>query len=197
VSAHPFEVVLVRHGETEWTRSRQHTSRTDIPLTDEGRRQARLVGDALRGLAFELVLTSPLQRARQTCELAGFGDVAQVREELTEWDYGEYEGRTTADIRAGRADWSLWRDGAPGGESAPDVGRRADRVIEELRGARLDALVFGHGHQLRVLAARWLELPPEDGRLFLLSTATISILGYERENAVIARWNEPLEEAAN
>jgi len=193
-----MEVVLVRHGETEWTRTRQHTGRkADIGLTEEGRRQGRLVGAALRGRRFGLVLTSPLRRARETCELAGFGDVAQVREEFAEWDYGEYEGRTTAEIRAERADWSLWRDGAPGGEAADDVGRRADSVIEELRAAGLDALVFGHGHQLRVLAARWLGLPPADGRLFVLGTASISILGYERENAVISRWNEPLEEAAS
>ena len=190
------QVVLVRHGETEWTGTRQHTSRTDIPLTDEGKRQARLVGEALRDQVFGLVLTSPLRRARETCELAGFGDVAQIRDELEEWDYGEYEGRTTADIRAERPEWSLWRDGAPGGESAAGAGRRADRIIEELRRAGVDALVFGHGHQLRVLAARWLGLDPAHGRLFLLSTATISILGYERENAVVVRWNEPLEEAA-
>jgi broad specificity phosphatase PhoE len=190
------EVVLVRHGETEWTRTRRHTGRTDIPLTEEGRRQARLVGEALRGRSFGLVLTSPLRRARETCELAGFGEQAQIREELAEWDYGEYDGRTTAEIRAERPGWSLWRDGVPGGEAAADVGRRAARVIEALRAAESDALLFGHGHQLRVLAARWLGLEPADGRLFYLSTSTISILGYERENAVLRRWNEPLEEAA-
>lgn len=192
-----MEVVLVRHGETEWTVTRQHTGRTDIPLKEEGKRQARLVGEALRSRRFGLVLTSPLRRARETCELAGFGDTAQMRDELMEWDYGEYDGRTTAEIRAERPGWSLWRDGAPGGETAADVGRRADRVIEELRDAGVDALVFGHGHQLRVLAARWLGLDPEDGRLFYLSTGTISILGYERETAVIRRWNEPLEAAAS
>jgi broad specificity phosphatase PhoE len=191
-----MEVVLVRHGETEWTRTRQHTGRTDIPLTEEGRRQAHLVGEALEGRSFGLVLTSPLRRARETCELAGFGDPAQTREELAEWDYGQYDGRTTAEIREERPGWSLWRDGVPGGETAADVGRRADRVIEELRAAGVDALLFGHGHQLRVLAARWLGLDPSDGRLFYLSTGTISVLGYERENAVIRRWNEPLEEAA-
>lgn len=192
-----MEVVLVRHGETEWTVTRQHTGRTDIPLKEEGKRQARLVGEALRSRRFGLVLTSPLRRARETCELAGFGDTAQMRDELMEWDYGEYDGRTTAEIRAERPGWSLWRDGAPGGETAADVGRRADRVIEELRDAGVDALVFGHGHQLRVFAARWLGLDPEDGRLFYLSTGTISILGYERETAVIRRWNEPLEAAAS
>jgi broad specificity phosphatase PhoE len=192
-----MEVVLVRHGETEWTVSRQHTGRTDIPLTEEGRRQARLVGEALRGRDFGLVLTSPLRRARETCELAGFGDAARIRDELMEWDYGDYDGRTTAEIRAERPGWSLWTDAAPGGEAAVDVGRRADRVIAELRDAGVDALVFGHGHQLRVLAARWLGLAPEDGRLFYLSTGTISILGYERETAVLRRWNEPLEAAAS
>jgi probable phosphoglycerate mutase len=190
------EVVLVRHGETEWTVTRQHTGRTDIPLNEEGERQARLVGDALRGRRFGLVLTSPLRRARETCELAGFGYDARIRDDLMEWDYGEYDGRTTADIRGERPGWSLWRDAPPGGETAAEVGRRADRVVEELRGAEVDALVFGHGHQLRVLAARWLGLDPADGRLFYLSTGTISILGYERETAVLRRWNEPLEEAA-
>jgi broad specificity phosphatase PhoE len=185
------EVVLVRHGETEWTRTRQHTGKTDIPLDEEGERQARLVGEALRGREFGLVLTSPLRRAADTCRLAGFGDLAQVRDDLAEWDYGEYEGRTTADIRAERPDWSLWRDGVPGGESAADLGQRADRIIEELRQAGVDVLVFGHGHQLRVLSARWLGLEPSEGRLFALSTATISILGYERETPVIWRWNEP------
>jgi broad specificity phosphatase PhoE len=185
------EVVLVRHGETEWTRTRQHTGKTDIPLDEEGERQARLVGEALRGREFGLVLTSPLRRAAETCRLAGFGDVAQIRDELAEWDYGEYDGRTTADIRAERPDWSLWSDGVPRGESAADVGRRADRVIEELRRVSVDALVFGHGHQLRVLTARWLELEPSEGRLFALSTATISTLGWERETPVIWRWNEP------
>ncbi len=191
-----MEVVLVRHGETEWTVTRQHTGRTDIPLNEEGKRQARLVGEALRGRSFGVVLTSPLRRARETSELAGFGDVAQDRDDLMEWDYGEYDARTTAEIRAERPGWSLWRDGAPGGETAVDAGRRADRMLEELRTAEADALVFGHGHQLRVLAARWLGLDPADGRLFMLSTGSISILGYERENAVIKRWNEPLEEAA-
>ena len=185
------EVVLVRHGETEWTRTRQHTGKTDIPLDEEGERQARLVGEALRGRKFGLVLTSPLRRAAETCRLAGFGDVAQVRDDLAEWDYGDYEGRTTADIRAERPDWSLWRDGVPGGESAADVGRRGDRIVEELRRASADVLVFGHGHQLRVLAARWLGLEPSDGRLFALSTATMSVLGNERETPVIWRWNEP------
>jgi probable phosphoglycerate mutase len=192
-----MEVVLVRHGETEWTRTRQHTGRTDLPLDEEGREQAQLVGDALRGRAFGLVLASPLRRARETAELAGFGAVAQLREDLAEWDYGDYEGRTTKEIRSERPDWSLWRDGVPGGESPAEVGRRADRVLDEIRGAEADTLVFGHGHQLRVLGARWLGLDPADGRLFVLGTATISILGYERETAAMLRWNEPLEAAAS
>jgi broad specificity phosphatase PhoE len=191
-----FDVVLVRHGETEWTRTRQHTGKTDLPLNDKGRRQAALVGKALAGRDFGLVLTSPLRRARETCELAGFGDVAQVRDELAEWDYGAYEGRTTAEIRAERPEWSLWRDGVPGGESPNDVGRRADRVIAEVRAAAVDTLIFGHGHQLRVLAARWLGLAPPDGRLLVLDTGSISILGFERETPALLRWNEPLEEAA-
>ena len=191
-----MEVVLVRHGETEWTRTRQHTGRTDLPLTEEGREQARLVGEALRGRTFGLVLTSPLRRAHETAELAGFGAAAQVREDLGEWDHGEYEGRTTKEIRSERPDWSLWRDGAPGGESPADVGRRADRVVEEIRAAGVDTLVFGHGHQLRVLAARWLGLQPAEGRLFALDTGTVSALGYERETPVIRRWNEPLEDVA-
>ena len=191
-----MEVVLVRHGETDWTRTRQHTGRTDLPLDEEGREQARPVGDALRGRTFGLVLTSPLRRARETAELAGFLAVAQDREDLAEWDYGDYEGRTTKEIRAERPDWSLWHDGVPGGETPTDVGRRTDRVIDEIRVAGVDTLVFGHGHQLRVLAARWLGLEPADGRLFVLGTATISVLGYERETPAILRWNEPLERAA-
>lgn len=196
MSESPYEIVLVRHGETEWTRTRQHTGRTDIPLNEEGERQARLVGQALSDRRFGLVLSSPLRRALDTSRLAGFGQAAQARDDLAEWDYGGYEARTTAEIREERPDWSLWRDGVPGGEMPDDAGRRADRVIEELRAAEVDALVFGHGHQLRVLAARWLGLTPADGRLFMLSTGSISILGYERENAVLKRWNEPLEDVA-
>lgn len=192
-----MEVVLVRHGETDWTRTRQHTGRTDLPLTEEGRKQGRLVGEALTGRAFPLVLTSPLRRALETCELAGLGAAAQARDDLAEWDYGDYEARKTVDIRAERPDWFLWRDGAPNGESPADVGRRADRVIDEIRAAGVDTLVFGHGHQLRVLGARWLGLQPGDGRLFVLDTASISVLGYERETAAMLRWNEPLHEAAS
>jgi broad specificity phosphatase PhoE len=183
------EIVLIRHGETEWSRDGRHTGRTDIPLTDAGRRQAELVGEWLAGRAFARVLTSPLGRALETCRLAGFGDRAEPREELLEWDYGEYEGLTTPQIRERRPDWYLWRDGCPGGESAADVGRRVDGLVAELREADADAAVFAHGHVLRVLTARWLGLGPEKGALFALATATLSALGWERETAVIRVWN--------
>lgn len=188
---HGPEVVLVRHGETLWSRNGQHTGCTDILLTDEGRRQSERLGDSLRGRRFALVLTSPLQRAAETCRLAGLGDVALLREELMEWDYGAYEGRTTPEIRAEVPGWSLWRDGVPGGETAADVGRRVDRVIAEIGAVDGDVVLFAHGHVLRVLAARWIGLPPTEGRLFALDPATTSILGHERETPVIRRWNEP------
>jgi broad specificity phosphatase PhoE len=183
------EVVLVRHGETEWSRAGKHTGRTDVPLTDEGREQAVALGAALRGRAFVLVLTSPLSRAAETCRLAALDEVAQDRADLQEWDYGDYEGRTTLEIREERPGWTLWRDGVPGGETAADVGERADRVIAELRATEGDAAVFAHGHLLRVLTARWLGLDPADGGLFALDTASISALGYERETTVIRLWN--------
>lgn len=183
-------VVLVRHGETDWSRAGRHTGRTDVDLTERGREQARALGEALGGRRFELVLTSPLRRALETCRIAGLGNAAQVREELLEWDYGDHEGRTTPEIREERPGWTLWRDGVPGGETAAEVGARADRVVAELRSLDGDAVVFAHGHVLRVLAARWLGLEPEAGRLFALDTATISTLGYERETAVVRTWNE-------
>ena len=183
------ELVLIRHGETEWSRDGRHTGSTDIPLTDEGRRQAELVGSWLAGRDFARVLTSPLSRALETCRLAGFGDQAEPREELLEWDYGEYEGLTTPQIRERRPDWYLWRDGCPGGESAADVRRRVDTVVGELREADGDVALFAHGHVLRVLTARWLELDPEKGALFALATATLGVLGWERETAVIRVWN--------
>lgn len=182
-------IVLARHGETEWSRTHRHTSRTDVPLTDDGRAQAAALRDALAGREFDLVLTSPLLRARQTCELAGFADEALVDGDLAEWDYGEYEGRTTADIRTEVPGWTAWTHGAPGGESAADVGARVDRVLDVLRAGDGDALVFAHGHVLRVLAARWIAQPPELGRSLRLDTATTSELGYERETPVILRWN--------
>lgn len=186
----PPEIVLVRHGETEWSRTGKHTGRTDVPLTERGRQDAQAVGAALKDRQFALVLTSPLARAAETCRLAGLGDEAVRRDELAEWDYGAYEGRKTIDIRKERPGWSLWRDGVPDGETAAQVGARTDRVIAELRSITGDAAVFAHGHLLRVLAARWLGLEPDAGRLFALDPATISILGYERETSVIRVWNE-------
>ena len=183
-------VVLVRHGETEWSRDGKHTGHTDVPLTDGGRQQARVVGEALRGRDFALVLASPLSRAFETCELAGFGDRAERRDYLMEWNYGAYEGRTTPEIREERPGWTLWRDGVPGGETIEQVEARVDRVIEEIRGADGDALLFAHGHVLRVLTARWLGLEPHAGRLFALDPATLSTLGHERETPVIRVWNE-------
>lgn len=183
--------MLVRHGETEWSRAGKHTGRTDVPLTDRGREQALAVGEALRGREFALVLTSPLQRAADTCRLAGFGDQAQERDDLVEWDYGAYEGRTTEEIRKERPGWLVWDDELPGGETLAQVGVRADRVIGEVRAAEGDALLFAHGHVLRILAARWLGLEPRAGRLFALDPATLSTLGYEHETAVLRVWNRP------
>jgi len=187
--ARPPEIVLARHGETEWSRDGKHTGRTDVPLTESGRREAEALRAELGAWRFELVLTSPLARASETCRLAGLGDVAIVSDDLLEWDYGAYEGRTTKDIREERPGWSLWRDGAPGGETPAKVGERIDRVVARLREAGGDAVVFAHGHVLRVLAARWLGLETAQGQLFALETATLSVLGYERENAVIRLWN--------
>jgi broad specificity phosphatase PhoE len=186
------EIVLARHGETEWSRDRRHTGRTDIPLTENGRRQAGVLRDALAGRSFARVLSSPLSRALDTCREAGLGDQAELTPDLYEWDYGEYEGITTAEIRSGRPGWNLWRDGCPGGETAADVGRRTDRVLESLAKLDGDAAVFAHGHVLRVLTARWLGLSPEAGALFKLDTGTLSALGYERETRVITRWNAPV-----
>src|SRR3954451_17327342 len=182
--------VLVRQAENEWSRTGKHTGRSDVELTDRGRDQPRALGDALRGRRFEVVLTSPLVRALETCRIAGLGEAAQPRGELVEWDYGDYEGRTTPEIREERPGWTLWRDGVPGGETAAEVAARVDRVIADLRPLAGDAAVFAHGHVLRVLSARWLGLEPESGRLFALDTATVSTLGYERETAVLRTWNE-------
>ena len=185
------EVVLVRHGETEWSASGRHTGRTDVPLTGAGREQALALGECLRPWRFDLVLTSPLRRAAETCRLAGLADRADVREDLREWDYGEYEGRTTPDIRKELPGWSVWTGGVPGGETVKEVGRRADRVIEEVRAVDGDVALFAHGHVLRVLAARWIGLPADRGRSLALHTATIAVLGFERETPVLVRWNEP------
>lgn len=183
------EILLVRHGETEWSRDGRHTGRTDVPLTDEGRRQAQLLDTWLEGRRFAHVLTSPLRRAMETCRLAGLGDSAEPREELLEWDYGEYDGLTTPEVHERRPDWSLWRDGCPGGEAPVDVARRVDCLIGELRESHGEVALFAHGHVLRTLSARWLGLGPEAGALFWLATATLSALGWERETAVIRVWN--------
>jgi probable phosphoglycerate mutase len=185
-------VYLARHGETAWTISRQHTGRTDLPLTERGERNARRLGERLAVTTFAAVFTSPLQRASKTCELAGYGRAAKVDPDLAEWDYGAYEGRTTADIHKERPGWELFRDGCPRGESATDVGARADRVIARVRAVQGDVLVFSSAHILRVLAARWLGLPPDYGRYFLLGTATLSVLGYEhdRTEPVVRLWND-------
>ena len=185
-------VYLARHGETAWTISHQHTGMTDLPLTAQGEAEAVRLGDRLEGLAFAAVLTSPLQRAVRTCELAGFGSTAEVESDLLEWNYGTYEGRTSADIHAGRPDWQLFRDGCPGGESPGEVGARADRVIRRVRAIGGDVLLFSSGHFLRVFAARWLGLEPVAGRYFLLDTASLSAVGYEhdRSEAAIRLWNQ-------
>jgi probable phosphoglycerate mutase len=183
-------VWLVRHGETEWARLGRHTGRTDIPLTDTGREQALDLGRRLAGNTFALVLTSPMSRAAETAALAGFADVVVADPDLREWDYGDLEGRLTADIRKQYPGWSIWHGPWPGGETVEEVGARADRVIARIRAVDGIVLIFAHGHFLRVLTARWLDLPPAFGRLFALGTATLSILGWERENPVIETWNE-------
>jgi probable phosphoglycerate mutase len=186
-------VYVVRHGETEWSLSGRHTGRADIPLTANGEDNARRLRERLRGLRFALVLTSPLQRARRTCELAGFGAVAQADPDLMEWNYGAYEGRVRDDILRERPGWFLFNDGCPGGEGPADVGARADRVLARLRSAPGDVLVFAHGHILRVLTARWLGLSPQDARFFYFSTAALGILGYEHDDPaqpVIRLWND-------
>lgn len=190
VSPRSPHIVLVRHGETEWSASGRHTGRTDVPLTETGKNEAGMLAARLRAWRFGRVLSSPLQRALETCRLAGYGDGAEIREELLEWDYGRYEGRTTAQIREERSGWTIWSGAPPGGESAEDVGARIDPIVVELREAREDVAVFGHGHLLRVLTARWLDLPPMEGRRFVLHTTTVSALGHERETPALLRWNE-------
>jgi broad specificity phosphatase PhoE len=183
------EVWLVRHGETEWSRDGRHTSTTDLPLTDEGRRVAEGLRDRLDGsTTFSLVLTSPRQRARETARLCGHPE-AEVDDDLVEWDYGDLEGLTTEQIREGRPDWTIWQGPVPGGEDAGQVSERLDRVVARCRAVGGRVLLFGHGHSLRALAARWLELPVADGRHLRLDTATVSILGWERETPVVLRWN--------
>ena len=186
-------VYLARHGETAWTISGQHTGLTDLPLTERGERTARRLGERLKGLKFAKVWTSPLQRAARTCELAGFGAVAEVDRDLVEWDYGEYEGRRTVEIRAERPGWELFRDGAPGGESPKQVSERADRIVRRVREVSGDVLIFTSGHFMRVLAVRWLGLEPTvNCKFFMLSTASLSALGYEHDlsRPVVRLWNE-------
>jgi len=183
-------VLLVRHSETEWSRSGQHTSRTDLPLLDEGRPMAAALGRRLAGRAFELVLSSPLKRAWETAELTGLGDVAEATDDLLELGYGEYEGRTTADIRTERPGWDIWKNGSPGGESLADAAERVDRVIARAASADGDVALFAHGHILRILGARWLGLPPLAGGSLALSTASLCDLGFERERRVLWGWND-------
>ena len=184
-------LVLVRHGDTEWSQNGRHTSHTDLPLLPSGIERARRLAPPLAEFEFARVLSSPLQRARETAELAGFGDRLEITPELTEWDYGEYEGLTSEAIWERRPDWRLWTDGAPGGESPEQVAARADRVIGDAVQAGGDVLLFAHGHILRVLVARWIDEPASLGALFKLQPATISILGHEHEFRVVDRWNAP------
>ena len=185
-------VWLVRHGETAWSLSGRHTGRTDLPLTRRGEEDGRRLGERLMGLTFAKVFSSPLKRALETCELAGFGAGAEVDQDLVEWDYGNYEGKTSAEIFAARPGWQLFRDGCPGGETPAEVGARADRVVALLRAVGGNVLVFSSGHVLRVLATRWLGFEPAAGRSLLLSTASLSALGYEHDLArpVIRLWND-------
>jgi broad specificity phosphatase PhoE len=183
------KLVLARHGETDWSATMKHTSVTDVPLLEAGRRDAEGLGQRLAGREFALVVTSPRARARDTAALAGFPD-AQVDDDLAEFEYGEYEGLTTAEIREDRPGWSVWSDGAPGGETAEQVGVRADRVIERALAADGDVALFAHGHLLRVLAARWIGLPADYGGHLALSTGSLSELGFERERRVIWIWND-------
>lgn len=184
------QLYIARHGETEWARLGRHTGRTDVPLTDAGRAQAGRLAERLAGHAFGLVLTSPLVRAAETAALAGFGPVAELDPDLQEWDYGDLEGRRTDEIRQDLPGWTIWDGPWPGAETIDQVAARADRVIARTLAVDADVLVFGHGHLLRVLAARWLGLPPASGRMLALTTATLSVLGWERGAPVIERWNE-------
>lgn len=184
------QIWLIRHGETEWSASGRHTGLTDVPLTPAGEHQARTLGQRLGGRRFALVLTSPLSRARETCRLAGYGDAAIVADDLMEWNYGVYEGRTTADIRVEQPGWSIWTTTVTGGESVDQVGERTRRVIDRADAAGGDVALFAHAHVLRILAACWIGLAPVKGRLLALGTAAVSVLGYERETRVIQVWNQ-------
>lgn len=186
-----FRLYLIRHGDTAWSEARRHTGLTDVPLTHHGKHQARRLGRQLKGLGFARIFTSPLRRARRTCELAGFAMEAEPDPDLMEWDYGDYEGRTTADIRRERPDWDLFRDGCPNGEMPQDVAERAERFIRKVQGEQGDVLAFSSGHIIRVIAARWLTLGPQAAKYFLSSTASIGMLGYEHASTepVIHLWN--------
>ena len=188
--AEPTELWIARHGETEWTISRKHTGRTDVPLTPRGEQQATALGARLRDMRFGLVLASPLARAMRTAELAGFADQVEEERDLMEVDYGEYEGRTTAEITRARPGWDLWRDGCPGGETVEDAAVRADRVLARVRGSELPVLLVGHGHMSRVLAARSIEYPPALGRHLGLDTAALCIIGSEHGEPSIRDWND-------
>jgi probable phosphoglycerate mutase len=183
-------ISLVRHGATEWSVTGQHTGRTDLPLTEEGRMQAARLGARLGGSRFALVLTSPLIRAQETARLAGFGDVAEVESDLMEWDYGDYDGMTAVEIRRSRPGWTPWEGGYPGGETLEELAARAQRVLARVREVDGDVALFAHGHILRVVAACWLEQPPLEAAHYYLSTGSLSVLGWERETPVIERWNE-------
>jgi broad specificity phosphatase PhoE len=182
-------LTIVRHGETEWSQSGQHTSHTDLPLLPEGREQARRAAHALAGVGYSLVLCSPLLRARETCRLCGFESAAQLTDELTEWDYGDYEGLTSPEIHERDPDWDLWTQGCPGGETPEQVGARCDRLLQRVAQAEGEVLAFGSGHILRVLTARWCELPVAAGRRFKLATAGVGVLGHEHEARVLERWS--------
>jgi broad specificity phosphatase PhoE len=188
-----LQLWLIRHGETEWSLSGAHTSRTDIPLTARGEERAAKIRDYLAHRKFSLVLTSPLQRARETCRVAGYADVAQTDENLREWDYGVFEGRTTAEIRKEQPNWSIWDSPVPGGESVEHVAARTQQVIDRAARAGGDVALFAHAHVLRILAATWLALPPRGGSLLALGTGSVSTLGFERETRVISTWNRSFE----
>ena len=190
MQSHQRVVVLVRHGETEWTRTAQHAGRADIPLTARGQADAERLRDRLAPVDFARVLVSPLSRARQTCALAGYGQRAEERAELLEWDYGAYQGLTAQQVLAARPDWALWRDGCPAGDTAAAVGARVDRLLDEVTRVQGNVLLFAHGHLLRVVAARWVGLPPEAGAHLALSTASVSVLGLEHAHRVVWTWND-------
>lgn len=187
-----MNVFAIRHGETEWSLSGQHTGSTDIPLTDNGRRMAERMRSVLSRHTFKLVLCSPMQRAQETCKLAGCGDNVVIDSDLAEWNYGEYEGLTPKQIREVAPDWMIFRDGCPGGETPEEVGARVDRVIARARAAGGDVALFAHGHVLRVLGARWIDLPPSGGQHFLLDTGTLCVLGYYHDSPAVRVWNGPI-----